>query len=125
MPKGQASKIKGSVCNVPIDNNDLSSILPRPADSNGIVIVKLKRKLQYKGHVYFETVRPQFVYDFLCYLKTYNHLYSDVIINTGNISNNLLALGSDNDDEFEELNSIDSIDTQIPIILEDCESELE
>ena len=125
MPKGQAPKIKGAVCNVPIDNNDLSSILPRPADSNGIVVVKLKRKLQYKGHVYFESVRPQFVYDFLCYLKTYNHLYSDVIINTGNISNNLLALGSDNDDGFEVLNSIDSIDTQIPIILEDCESELE
>ena len=33
----------------------------RPADSNSIVIVKLKRKLQYRGHVYLESVRPNFI----------------------------------------------------------------
>ena len=43
MPKGQMTKIKG---------------LPRGADSNGLISVKLKRKLTYCGHVLFEPVCP-------------------------------------------------------------------
>ena len=58
MPKGQSPKLKGALCNLPIDLVDVCKTPPRPADSNGIVIVKLKRKLQYRGHVYFESVRP-------------------------------------------------------------------
>ena len=34
MPKGQTPKLKGSICNVPIDTNDVTNILPRGADSN-------------------------------------------------------------------------------------------
>ena len=45
MPKGQSPKLKGVLCNVPIDVADICNILPRPADSNGTVIIKLKRKL--------------------------------------------------------------------------------
>ena len=61
MPKGQSPELKCALCNVPIDVVDVCNTLPRPADSNGIVIVKLKRKLQYRGHIYFESVRPNFV----------------------------------------------------------------
>ena len=39
-------------------------LLPRPADSNGIIIVKLKRKLHYSGHVYFESARTNFILNF-------------------------------------------------------------
>ena len=53
MPKGQTPKLKGSICNVPIDTNDVTNILPRGADSNGIIMIKLKRKLSFRGHVYF------------------------------------------------------------------------
>ena len=61
MPKGQTPKIKGSICNVPIDTNDVTNILPRGADSNGIIMIKLKRKLSFRGHVYFEAVSPDLV----------------------------------------------------------------
>ena len=44
MPKGQSPKLKGALCNVPVDIVDICNTLSRPADSNGIVIVKLKRK---------------------------------------------------------------------------------
>ena len=49
MPKGQMPKIKGAICNVPIDVGEVTKILPRGADSNGIITVKLKRKLAYNG----------------------------------------------------------------------------
>ena len=54
MPKGQTPKLKGSICNVPIDTNDVTNILPRGANSNGIITIKLKQKFSFRGHVYFE-----------------------------------------------------------------------
>ena len=39
MPKGQSPKLKGALCNIPIDD---CNTLQRPADSNSIIIVKLK-----------------------------------------------------------------------------------
>ena len=41
MLKGQFPKLKGSICNVPIDTADIVNVLPRGADSNGLVVVKL------------------------------------------------------------------------------------
>ena len=72
MSKGQAPKMTGTICNVPVDSTDTASSLPLIADQNGIVLVKLKRKLEYGGHVYFEPVRPQFINDLLHYLKINN-----------------------------------------------------
>ena len=51
MPKGQPSKLKGALRNTFIDVVDVCNMLQRPADSNGIIIVKLKRKLQHRGRV--------------------------------------------------------------------------
>ena len=52
MPKGQILKIKGTIFNIPVQKIETNcSILPRPPNSNGIVIVKLTRKIEYKGHV--------------------------------------------------------------------------
>lgn len=46
--KDQSSKLKGSICNIPISEIDANCmILPRPADSNGLIVVKLKRKVKY------------------------------------------------------------------------------
>ena len=92
MTKGQAPKLKGSICNVPIDTNDIASTLPQGADSNGIVMVKLKRKLMYRGHVYFKAVSPELVRSALHYLKLNNHLYSDIEIDLSQIPKNLLSL---------------------------------
>ena len=43
MPKDQSPKLKGAICNVPIDVVRTCNTLPRPADSNGLLIVKLKK----------------------------------------------------------------------------------
>lgn len=61
MFKGRSPKLKGPICNLPLDFVNVSNTLPRPADSNGVAIVKPKGKLQYRGHVYFESVRPNFI----------------------------------------------------------------
>ena len=42
MSKGKSPKFKSALCNIPIYLLDVCNTLPRPADSNGIVIVKLK-----------------------------------------------------------------------------------
>ena len=65
MPKAQSPKLKGALCNVPIDVVDICNTLPRPADINGTVVVKLKGKLQYRDHVYFESVRPDIIFRLL------------------------------------------------------------
>ena len=51
MPKGRFLKLKGSIRNIPIHVNEITNILPHGANSNGLVIVKLKRKLSFRGHV--------------------------------------------------------------------------
>ena len=51
MSKDNFPKLKGSICNVPIDTVDISDVLPREADSNDLVVIKLKRKLTHRGHV--------------------------------------------------------------------------
>ena len=48
MPKEKLLKVKGSIYNIPVTEVDVNcKILPRLADSNGLLIVKLKRKLEY------------------------------------------------------------------------------
>ena len=48
IPKGQMPNIKGEICNVPIDVGEVKKVLPRGADGNGIITVKLKWKLSYQ-----------------------------------------------------------------------------
>ena len=40
--KGGFAKIKGSISNIPIKRANIYNILPRPAESNGLIVVKLK-----------------------------------------------------------------------------------
>ena len=101
MPKGNSPKLKGALCNIPIDVVDVCNTHPRPADSNGIIIVKLKRKLQYRGHVYFESARPYFILKFLQYLDN----IPSFVINEKN-QDNL---------SFNVLNNINT-DDEIPLI---------
>ena len=60
--KGEFCKVKGSICNIPIEAANICNILLRPVVSNGLIEVKLKKNLKYRGHVYFEPVRPHIVY---------------------------------------------------------------
>ena len=89
MPKGQQKKIKGAICNVPVSCEDTCHVLPRPPDSSGIIKLKLKRKLQFRGHVYFQAVRPEVVLHALQWLQRNNELYQNVSINLQNIDREL------------------------------------
>ena len=59
---GESLKIKVSICNIPIEAANICNIIPRPKVSNGLIVVKLKRGLKYRVHVYFEPVRPHIVF---------------------------------------------------------------
>ena len=61
MPKEQQRKIKGAICNVPVNCDQTCKILPRPPERSGLILLKLKRKLQFRGHVYFQPVRTEFI----------------------------------------------------------------
>ena len=63
VPKGQQRKSKGAICNIPVECDQTCNILPRPPERSGIILLKLKRKLEFRGHVHFQAVRPQVVDD--------------------------------------------------------------
>ena len=109
MPKGQMPKIKGSICNVPIGISEVHKILPRGADSNGLISVKLKRKLAYRGHVYFEPVRPEHVLHALEFLKANNPLYQDVVIAIEQIASELVST----DDDIEQDQTLEILDDNL------------
>ena len=106
MLKGNSAKMKGSLCNIPISEVfDTCKPLPRPADSSGLVIVKLKRKVEYRNHVLFEPSRPVFAEKFLNFLKSDKPLYSDIEINLDNVNlnfrnKNRSDLSTNNDSDF-------------------------
>ena len=81
-----------SFYNFPLDPADVANRLPQGADSNSIVMIKLKRKLVYRGQVYFEADLTDAVRSIFQYLKMNNPLYSDILINVGEIPENLLSL---------------------------------
>ena len=63
VPKGQQRKSKSAICNIPVECDQTCNILPRPPERSGIILLKLKRKLEFRGHVHFQAVRPQVVDD--------------------------------------------------------------
>ena len=76
--KDEFCKINGSICSIPIEAANICNILPRPAVSIGLIMVKLKRDLKYRSHVYFEPIRLHIIYQALTYLKSYNKFYDDM-----------------------------------------------
>ena len=92
MPKRQFCKIKGAVCNVPVEVGRMCNILPRGTDTNCLILMKLKRRLSYRGYVLIEPVRPDVAKLVLDYLKQHNFLYNNIVINIDNVSVDLLCL---------------------------------
>ena len=43
--KGEVYKIKGNICNIPIEAANISNILSRTAVSDVLIVIKLKRNL--------------------------------------------------------------------------------
>ena len=102
MPKGQQRKVKGAICNVPVECDETCKILPRPPGRSDIIMLKLKRKLEFRDHVYFQAVCPQFILDSLNWLKLTNPLYNSIAIDINNISANLTSL--EQDDSVSSIN---------------------
>ena len=78
----------GCILSVVIKVSINCTSLLRPADSNDIVI-KLKWKAAYLGHILFKPVLASFVKDFLEYLTNNDHLKSDTDINANDVPMNL------------------------------------
>ena len=47
IPKGQQRKIKGAICNIHVECDQTCHQLPRTLHRLGIIMLKLKRKLQF------------------------------------------------------------------------------
>ena len=73
MHKGQQRKIRGAICNVPVECDQTCNQLPHPPDRSCIIILKLKRKLQSGGHVYFQASLPELIQQVFNWLKVHNH----------------------------------------------------
>ena len=80
LPKAAQKGIRGAVVKVPTDLSKICEMLPRKISDTGIIAVKLKRKLQYRGHVNYQTIRPASVLQALHYLKRNNLNYSRVTV---------------------------------------------
>ena len=66
-------------------------------------MLKLKRKLQFRDHVYFQAVRPQFIYNALNWLKLNNPLYSNIEIDIENINTELMCLEGHNSNALDSM----------------------
>lgn len=60
LPNSQIPQIFPAICNVLVGTVKVTNLLTRFADSNELVYPKLKRKLEFHGHVLLETVRSVF-----------------------------------------------------------------
>ena len=77
MGKGKSLKLVSTVVNIPLDANETSDKLRNCYD---IVLMKLKKKLIYKGRIFFEPVNPENVCEVKALIKQSNHFYSDIKI---------------------------------------------
>ncbi|MEW8547541.1 MAG: DUF6570 domain-containing protein [Candidatus Thiodiazotropha sp.] len=75
LPKGQQKGLHGPVVCVPSNLSSVTEVLPRQLSDDTLVKVKLKRKLEYKGHHLFQQVSLQKLKNALDYLKAYNPYY--------------------------------------------------
>ena len=81
MGKGQQRKIRGAVCNVHVNYDTICKSLPCPLSSCGFITVQQERKIEFKGHCYFQAVRPDHLKSAIVKLKDVNPLYKFVEIN--------------------------------------------
>ena len=94
MAKGQSLKLRGTVVNVPKDVNEVFNKLP---NCDHIVLMKLKNKLMYKGHVCFEPVNPEKVRRALALLNESNHFYSNIKIEIDIIPSSFFYFNENNE----------------------------
>ena len=75
LPKGLQKGIHGPVVCVPCDLPQVTNTLPRPLNDETMVKVKLKRKMEYKGHHLYQNVSVGRIYAAIDFLKRNNPHY--------------------------------------------------
>ncbi|XP_066289123.1 uncharacterized protein, partial [Branchiostoma lanceolatum] len=80
LPRGGQKGVHGAVICVPADVRETQSILPRMPTEAQFVKVKLKRKLEYSGHVMYRQISPLRIDLALQYLSESNVHYKDKTI---------------------------------------------
>jgi len=73
-------------------------------------MVKLKKKLIFDGHVYFEPVSLSKLESALLFLKANNSLYHDISIDLSNIDPNLMDFPVDENIDIEIVNEESDIE---------------
>lgn len=103
-------KIIGNVVHVPNDIASTVNTLPRQLDNMGTIMLKLKRKLEYKTAVFQAVIRPQKCIDALRYLKEHSPHYQHVIcdidwfdsLSAGDNVNRILVEGVSTEDDTDK-----------------------
>ena len=85
-PSGGQRAISGAIVNVPIDTFDTCTHLPRPPPNSEMIMLQLKRKVEYKSSVFNQYIRPSRVMAGLDYLIKNNTLYYGINKNTSAFS---------------------------------------
>ena len=78
LPRGRQKGVVGSFVNIPSDTETVCASLPRTPDQSGIIALKLKRKVSYKGHHLHQNIRPDCVTRALTWLVHNNNLYKNI-----------------------------------------------
>ena len=81
LPRGLQQGIHGPVVCVKSDLQKVATSLPRCPDDSGLIKVKLKRKLKYKGHHLYKQVRSEKVLKALKHLKQHHDRFKGKNIN--------------------------------------------
>ena len=82
LKSGSQRAVSGAVVNVPSNISTTIESLPRTPTESGIIPVKLKRRLCYKGHVLYQHIRPERVRNAVAWLCANNPRYSNVKISS-------------------------------------------
>ena len=94
MAKEQSLKLIGAVVNVLVDVNET---LDKLLNCDHIVLMKLKKKLKYKGHIFLEPVNPEKICRALALSKQRNHFYSDIKIEIDSIPSSFCYFNENNE----------------------------
>ena len=81
LPRGQQSALHGAVVNVPSNVPSVVTSLPLTPNQAGLIPLKLKRKMEYKGYVLNQFIRPPAIIRAVQWLTHNNPLYHDMPIN--------------------------------------------
>ena len=119
LPKGGQKGIKGGVVCVPSSVQETTKALPRPMKESELIAVKLKRKLQYKGHVQYKKIDIAKLQIALDYLKKNNPCYADVEIDTEwHLQEEDFVLLVNSEEPNQEMHDVDEPNDRIPESME-------